>query len=531
MTKPIALLNAKIYTDWHKPPSEAALIENGLIKQVGSTHSILSELTQNTEKMDLQGMTIWPGLCDAHLHLGQLANQLAAINCEKLSKAEILSKVEEKVQASNPGDWIIGFGFNQNEWSPPEYGTARELDRVSPHNPVFIHAKSLHAAWVNSKALQIAGIHAESADPYSGTFLRYEDGSPNGILLEQAIEAVAKHIPQTSPRQMAKELLRTQSYLHSMGITSVHDFDGKTMADALLKLNAEQNLTLRVMKNMRLDSLDLLTREDYRAVLNAGEFLRAGWLKLFADGALGPQSAAMLAPYENSSNRGMLLMSVDEMTDTGIQASQKGWSLSIHAIGDLASRSSLDAIECVIQSTHTHGIRLELPHRVEHIQALDPTDLNRFSNLGIVASIQPIHATSDHLIANKLWGKRSEHAYAYHSLLDSGAELFIGTDAPVEIANPFHTLFAATTRQTLLGEPKPDGWYPAQKLSLKETLMGMTVNPAKCFGTSAQTGMLTPGSNADFIVLKEDPFKLPHTEIARIKPQMTFVAGQKVFSV
>lgn len=529
MTKQTAILNAKIYTDWYSQPSEAILIENGLIKQTGSTQAILSSLPSDSEKFDMQGMIIWPGLCDAHLHLEQLAKQLSAINCEGLSKEEILDKVHQKAHSLAPGEWIIGFGFNQNDWSPPEYGNSRELDAVSPHHPVMLHAKSLHAAWVNSHVMQIAGIHAQSPDPNSGAFLRYKDGSPNGILLEQAIECVAKHIPPISPQQMAKDLLQTQSYLHSLGITSVHDFDGLTMAEALLKINAEQSLSLRVMKNMRFNNFDLLTREDYRATLNDGEFLHAGWLKLFADGALGPQSAAMLAPYKNSTNRGMLLMSVDEMAEIGIQAARRGWSLSIHAIGDLATRSSLDAIEKIQQATQTQNIKQQLPHRVEHIQALDPSDLNRFSALGVVASIQPIHACSDFLTAERLWGARCKHAYAYKSLLESGAELFLGTDAPVELANPFHTLYAAVTRQTLQGEPKPDGWYPAQRLSLKETLIGMTVSPARYFGTAAQTGKLTPGSNADFIVLKNDPFCLPATEIATIKPLMTFVAGKQVY--
>jgi len=530
MTKATALINARIYVDWHNPPVEALHLERGLVRLAGTNRQILSVSPDSTKKFDMQGMTIWPGLCDAHLHLEHLSNQLASINCEGLSKAEILELVRLKAQSLPNGAWIIGFGFNQNDWTPPEYGTAQELDAVSAHNPVLLHAKSLHAAWVNTQAMRIAGIDPKSPNLPADTFLKEKDGSAKGILLEHAIEQIAKCIPQKSPRQLANDLLETQAYLHSLGITSVHEFDDIALANALLTLNAQDKLRLRVMKNMRLNSWDLITQGDYRQTLNAGNYLRAGWLKLFADGALGPQSAAMLAPYENTQNKGILLMSEKEIESVGLIAREHGWSLSIHAIGDLATQTSLNAIERVNRAKTSHNNTSLLPHRIEHIQALDPTDLSRFNALGVVASIQPVHATSDHLVAERLWGERCQHAYAYKSLQDSGAELFLGTDAPVEIANPFHTLYAAITRQTLAGEPNPDGWYPAQRLNMHQALDGMTVNPARYFGTPAQTGTLKPGSNADFIVLEKDPFILSPIEMAKIKPVMTWVAGKCVYT-
>jgi len=238
----------------------------------------------------------------------------------------------------------------------------------------------------------------------------------------------------------------------------------------------------------------------------------------------------MLAPYENTQNKGILLMSEKEIESVGLIAREHGWSLSIHAIGDLATQTSLNAIEHINRAKISHNNTSLLPHRIEHIQALDPADLSRFNALGVIASIQPVHATSDYLVAERLWGERCQHAYAYKSLQDSGAELFLGTDAPVEIANPFHTLYAAITRQTLAGEPNPDGWYPAQRLNMQEALDGMTVNPARYFGTPAQTGTLKPGSNADFIVLEKDPFTLSPIEMAKIKPVMTWVSGECVYT-
>ena len=178
MTKTLALYNGRIYTDWYGAPCEAIIIENGLVRSVGNQQDILSNLSSDAEKLDLNGKTVWPGLCDAHIHLEQLAFQLSAINCEGLSKAEILRKVEQRAENTPVGQWIIGYGFNQNDWQPPEYGTAKDLDAVTPHHPVLIHAKSLHAAWVNSLAMQHAGIEANSPDPEAGSFLRDANGCP-----------------------------------------------------------------------------------------------------------------------------------------------------------------------------------------------------------------------------------------------------------------------------------------------------------------------------------------------------------------
>lgn len=530
MTKSLALLNGRIYTDWYDNPVEALLIEDGLVIQSGSNQDILVQLRPNTQELDLAGKTVWPGLCDSHIHLEQLTYQLASINCEGLSKQEILLAVKEWAKYTPAGEWIIGNGFNQNDWQPPEYGTSRELDEVSPNHPVLIRAKSLHAAWANSQAMRLAGIHENSPDPEAGAFLRYADGSPNGILLEYAISEVSQHIPSPSSEQLEKALLDTQNYLHSFGITAVHDFDDLPLAHALLNLNATDKLRLRVTKNVRMESFERILTESWHEKLKAAPFISPGWLKLFADGALGPQSAAMLEPYENSGNRGMLLMSSEGMANIGLKAREHGWSLTIHAIGDLAARTCLDAVEAIQSQVSEGQTFARLPHRIEHIQALDPQDLPRFKDLNVIASIQPIHATSDYKMATQFWGKRCESAYAYKSLLDSGAMLILGTDAPVELPNPFHTLHAALTRQTLKGEPQPDGWYPAQKLSLVEALQGMTINPAKYYIDPAQTGTLKPGSNADFMVLTEDPFKMPAHRLYEIEPELTFVAGECVYS-
>lgn len=528
MTKPLVLLNGRIYTDWYSAPAEGLIIKNGIVQLAGSQREIKENLVPEAECFDLEGKTVWPGLCDAHIHMEQLAHQLSAINCEGLSKADILHAVQEKIKNTAVGDWIIGYGFNQNDWQPPEYGTAKDLDTVSAHHPVLIHARSLHAAWVNSQALRLAGIHAGSSDPEGGAFLRDDQGCPNGILLENAISIVSNLVPKPSLEKLAQDLLKCQSYLHHLGITAIHDFDGIPCAEALIQMMDENKLRLRITKNLRGESLERVLNENWREKLNRAPYLSPGWLKLFADGALGPQSAAMLEPYENSQNRGMLLMLAQEMADIGQKARQNGWSLAIHAIGDLATRTCLDAITA-LQSEPGNNKGQLLPHRIEHIQALNPHDLPRFHQLGVIASVQPVHATSDYLVASQFWGERCATAYAYQSLLSSGVMLILGTDAPVELPNPFHTIHAAITRQTRSGEPQPNGWFPEQRLSLRDTSQAMTVNPARFFDAKAQTGSLKPGSNADFIVLAEDPFNLPASSLHLIKPEMTFVGGERCY--
>ena len=529
MTKTLALINGKVYTDWYSEPCEAIIINKGLVHSVGNQQDILTTLSTDTEIIDLNGKTVWPGLCDAHIHLEQLAYQLSAINCEGLSKEAILSEVKKRAANTPNGEWIIGYGFNQNDWQPPKYGTAKELDAVSPYHPVLIHARSLHAAWINSQAMQMAGIHPNSPDPEAGSFMRDPSGCPNGILLEYAISMVTKLIPEPSTEKLAQAIIKSQSYLHSLGITAVHDFDDIYLAKALFQLNEQNKLRLRITKNLRVDSLHQILSEDWREKLNLPPYISPGWLKLFADGALGPQSAAMLEPYENSQNLGMLLMTAEEMQEIGQKAGKKGWSLSIHAIGDMATRACLDAIES-LQTKPASGEGRAFPHRIEHIQALHPQDLPRFHQLNVIASVQPVHATSDFKTATRFWGKRCETAYAYRSILESGAMLMLGTDAPVELPNPFHTIYAAVTRQSLKGEPQPDGWYPGQKLNMHDTLLAMTINPARFFNDKAQTGDLKPGSNADFIVFQDDPFVLPPSQLHMVQPEMTFVAGECVYS-
>jgi len=265
----------------------------------------------------------------------------------------------------------------------------------------------------------------------------------------------------------------------------------------------------------------------YKSGVGSGH-LRFGALKFFADGALGPQSAAMLDPYEGSTSRGLLQMDADSVYEQGLQAAELGWPLAIHAIGDAAVRAVLDGFESLRKYEYMHQLP-HLSHRIEHAQLVAPVDLPRFRALNIIASVQPIHATSDMDMAERYWGVRCAYAYAYASLQKQGAVLLAGSDAPVESANPFWGLHAAVTRQRHNGEPGPDGWYPEQRLSLTDALAAYTLNPTRACGFGNVSGKIAPGYHADLIVLPRDPFSIHPSELWQIQPDMTLIDGQIVF--
>lgn len=535
MTKETLLYNANLAFSAGEG-HDAILISDGKIVAIGS-HFLLTSLSEpGTEQIDLQSKTILPGFTDFHLHLQHLSDRLDAVDCQADSRTEVLRRVKERAEASSPGEWIIGYGWNQNDWDPAEYGTAAQLDAVSPNNPVLLHAVSLHAAWANSLALKSAGITADSPDPHRGKILRNDTGQPNGILLEYAVPMVEARIPQPTTEEIARRILLAQTHLHSLGITGIHDFDRFPAAEALLHLVEQDLLRLRISQNLPAEQLDRALEEGWRKKLDRPPYLQPGWIKLFADGALGPLSAAMLEPYENSTESGMLLLSAQEMAETGIKAAQDRWPLDIHAIGDRAVHEVLNGFE-LLRQYETENKLPHLPHRIEHLQLIHPDDFERLKKLNLIASVQPAQATTDIDIAEQHWGARCEYAYAYQNLLDLGLPVRFGSDAPVESANPFEGLFAATTRQRFelseTGSPQTinpvKAWYPRQCLTLEDAVKAFTV-PLSSYPNRTSLMPLSPGNPADLILLEEDPYQLQLYELHQLLPLMTMVSGEIVYS-
>lgn len=514
----------------HAPGFEdatAIVIEGGEILALGSDRDVLNGGFKADTLQDLQGRTVWPGLWDAHVHLGQLAESQSRVDCETDTLGDCLNRVQKAAQALPPGGWVLGHGWNQNRW-PEGFGTAQQLDAVCEGHPVYLTAKSLHAAWANSKAFQLAGLHAKSPDPTGGFLQRDGNGSLTGILFEaSAMAMVESVIPSTSLRDLQKGIERLIPQLWAMGLVGVHDFDEAAYWRIFQDIFHLGRYPFRFRKNIPFEQREHFAELGLHTD-DGDPFLQVGALKLFADGALGPQTGAMLAPYEGGENRGELLMTDSEILEAGVCAGQSGLALTVHAIGDRAIRTVLNGFEQLRE--HERQYQLIHPlHRIEHVQIISPDDLPRLTELGIVASVQPIHAPSDMQMADRLLGERSAWSYAYRSLLDSGAELVCGSDAPVESINPFQGLHAAVTRRRPDGKPGQDGWHSEQRLTLAEALDGFTHAPARISRRGHQLGRIAPGYAADLIILQEDPFSIERQSLATIQPLATLIAGQSVY--
>ncbi|HMD89783.1 MAG TPA: amidohydrolase family protein [Anaerolineaceae bacterium] len=522
------LYNAKIFTpNPQKSTLTAILIDDDRILAVGNDDEILAEAGLRTDKINLAGKTVWPGLTDAHIHLQNYALALQRIDCETPTRQECLQRVAERALRVPADDWILGHGWNQNIWAEGP-GNAQMLDRVAPHNPVYLTTKSLHAGWANSAALRLAGINSDTSDPIDGKIERDAGGKPTGILFETAVALIESILPKPKLEQTSQAILAAQTEMWKMGLTGAHDFDQASCFSALETLDQSHQLHLRMVKSIPLDNI-------YHAIaigLQSGfgsKFLRIGSVKMFADGALGPRTAAMLKPYENELDyAGLLMLDAEQIAEFGRKATYNGLSIAIHAIGDRANHEVINGY-AQIRIFEDQQALPHLRHRIEHVQLLHPEDLDRLTKYDIIASMQPIHATSDMLIADLHWGKRAAFSYTWQSLLGRGVHLAFGSDAPVESPNPFWGLHAAVTRRRADGSPGAEGWYPEQRLTLLEALNAYTQGAAYAAGLENRLGKLEPGYFADLIVLDLDPFSIPAQEIYRIKPEATMVGGKWVW--
>lgn len=537
------LYNAHIHTqDPSQPTASALVIDRDRIIAVGNADDLLNQFP-NALKEDMQGRVILPGLTDAHLHLQHYSLSLQKIDCETDTKAECLRRVAERVKNTKPGEWVLGHGWNQNVWFPSPSGRgargegelgvngfphASELDAIAPNNPVYLTAKSLHAAWSNTTAIKLANITSQTSDPHNGQIQHDIHGNATGILLETAMELVSEIVPRAAINELADAIEKAQPILWKMGLTGVHDFDRRDAFMALQQLHAQKKLKLRVLKNIPVE----LINEAHALGLRGGfgdDMLRIGNVKVFMDGALGPHTAAMIQPYAGEKeNRGILNMDGEELFEHGRKAAQVGLGMTVHAIGDRANHEVLNAYE-QLRKYETENHLPALRHRIEHVQVVHPDDAPRLGKLNIIASMQPIHATSDMLIADAFWGERSRLAYAMKTQLDFGAPLALGSDAPVESPNPFLGIHAAVTRRRADGSPSAEGWYAEQKLSMAEAWSGYTLGAAYAAYMEDRLGRLAPNHLADLIVLEKDPFTCNPNDLLTLASSATMIGGEWVW--
>jgi predicted amidohydrolase YtcJ len=524
------LYNANIYTfDESQPKASAILIAGGRIVAVGEKDVLESMAHGRVEKQDMQGRTILPGLTDAHLHIQYYALFLGKIDCETKTKDECLHRVAERVKNARPGEWILGHGWNHNEWSTGgEFPTAEELDEFAPNNPVYLTSKSLHAAWANTSALNLANITNDTPNPKDGVIQRGHAGRATGALLETAMMLVDDLIPEPSVAEIASAIEAAQPIFWKMGLTGIHDFDRRHSFMALQQLHAQDKLKLRVNKNIPVDSLD----HAFELGLRTGfgdDWLWVGSVKAFMDGALGQRTAAMFQPYlSEPENRGILNMDGEELFEHCRHAVDVGLSMTVHAIGDRANHEVLNAYEQLRKYENEKGLP-HLRHRIEHVQILHPDDAPRLAQLNVIASMQPIHAPSDMFMADRLWGDRSALAYAWRTQLNYGAHIAFGSDAPVESPNPFLGLHAAVTRRRTDGTPSAEGWYPEQKLTLAEALSAYTLGAAYAANAEHRLGKLAQNYLADLIVLEQDIFSVDPDDLLTMSASATMINGEWVF--
>ncbi len=529
------LYNANIRTlDTNHPSVSAILIAGGRIIAVGEKDKLENLAHGKVEKQDMQGKTILPGLTDAHIHLQYFSLGLAKVDCETKTKDECLRRIAERARNSKPGEWVLGHGWNQNEWHSSsgrvvgdEWPTASDLDAIAPANPIYLTAKSLHAAWVNTAALNLAGITLDTPNPKDGAIQRNAKGQATGVLLETAMGLVGSAVPEPSIHDIEQAIQKAQPILWKMGITGVHDFDRRESFMALQSLHASNKLKLRVSKNIPVENLDQATTLGLRTGFG-DDWLWIGSVKAFMDGALGPHTAAMFQPYENEpENKGILNMDGEELFEHCRKAADVGLSMTVHAIGDRANHEVLNAYEQLRKYETAQGLP-HLRHRIEHVQIIHPDDAPRLAGLNIIASMQPIHATSDMFAADRFWGNRSKYSYAWRTQLNYGALIAFGSDAPVESPNPFLGLHAAVTRRRADGSPSAGGWHPEQKLKLAEALSAYTLGAAYAANAEDRLGMLTENHLADLIVLNEDPFKVDPNDLLSLNAIATMINGEWV---
>lgn len=508
--------------------STALVILHGRIVAAGSDDEVLALVGPGTIKQNLEGRTVIPGLTDAHMHWRWTSRALSEVDVfEVPDKAVAVQRVAERVAESEPGEWIVGHGWTQDFWPDKLFPTAADLDPAAPDNPVYLRAKSGHALWVNTVALRIAGIDASTIDPPGGQIGRDEAGNPTGILYETALGLVSRHLPGIDSERMIAHMEAAQKLALASGLTGFHDFDGPDCMNELQILRERGKLGLRVVKNINNPYIEHAHALGIRRGFG-DDWIRIGALKIFADGALGPRTALMVDPYEGEpENYGIVYTDKEEIYQLVSKASAAGLPSTVHAIGDRAVHDVLDVVEAVRKEEAERGEPTSTRrHRIEHLQIVHPNDLHRLAELDIIASMQPIHATSDYQMADAYWGPRSKLAYNPRAQIDQGVVVAFGSDSPIDPFDPLAGIYAAVTRRRPDGAPGPDGWYPENRITVAEALRGFTIGPAYAASMEDRLGRLVPGYLADLVVLDRNLMTIPPDEILDTRVVGTMVDGR-----
>lgn len=491
-----------------RPRATAVAITDGVIIAVGNDADIEALRGPRTVVLDAGGGTVTPGLIDAHAHLLGLGESLATVD---LRGATSMDEVVRRLQSEPPAEgWLIGRGWDQNLWPGAAMPTHHPLTQAFPDRPVWLRRVDGHAGWGNAALLRETGIGPRTPIPEGGEILRDSSGTATGVLIDAAMEIV--EVPELAAADLRARIEAAQQHVLERGLTGVHEMGIDAAEDAAYRRLASDPEGLRVRVHAYAAQswfMQDLSEQAPDPLLIGSQYALAG-VKLYADGALGSRGAALLHPYEDrEGHTGLMQHDAAALGRVVLVAMRGGWQVATHAIGDAANRAVLD----VYAQTLEHAARRDPRPRIEHCQILDPADIHRFAELGVIASMQPTHATSDMgWVPDRLGARRLAGAYAWRSLLDANAHLCFGSDFPVELPDVTHGLYAAITRQDASGAPKA-GWLPDQRVSLERAVRGFTVEAAYASHREAELGRIQLGMQADLtcfgrVLDEEEPARI-----------------------
>src|SRR5438552_13637675 len=528
-------LNGNIYTVNEKQPhAEAIAIKMDRIAFVGSNIDAEKFRGDRTRVIDLHGHAVFPGFTDSHCHSFGIGEREMNLNLEGTHTLEdVLAEVQERVTKTEPGKWVTGRGWIETCWKPPQFPTRTDLDKIAPKNPVFLTRADGHAAIANSAALKMAGITRDTPNPFGGEILKDQtSGEPTGMLLDNAMDLI--NVPPPIKAERERAFLVGVDREIKLGWCEIQNAGSELSDQAIIRRVFDAGkIKLRVVNAAWGPGEPAQKLLQNGPTLNAyGHRFTQRTIKVIFDGALGSRGAALLAPYSDKPDTsGYLTQKESELAPMFEQALRRGIQVETQAIGDRANRIILDLYERALQSVSPDQRKIREPRwRVEHAQILSAQDLPRFAKLGVIASMQPSHAISDLFFAPARLGlDRLAGAYAWNSLLKTGAIICGGSDAPIERGEPMIEFYAAVVRKSIRGE-SGEGWHPEQAVSREEALKMFTINAAFAAFEENDKGSIEPGKLADFTVLSTDIMKIPETEIPKTRCEMTVIGGEIVYS-
>jgi predicted amidohydrolase YtcJ len=526
----LIVTNARIYTvDAGRPRAEALAVKDGRIVFVGASQPAMALKGTATRVVDVGGRTIIPGMTDAHGHVLGLGLALRWVDLVGTkSYDEVIRRVIERAKTTPKGQWILGRGWDQNQWGDTRFPTAEALSKALPDHPVMLERVDGHAVLANAKAMALAGVTAQTADPVGGRLERDAQGAPTGVFVDNAQPIVATKVPELSSAEVRDAIVASVKELNRWGLTGVHDA-GSSLGtiDAYEALGKAGQLDIRLYAMIGDDAAAL---KKYFAIgPRSGLFDGRLWVrsvKLYADGALGSRGAALLDPYnDDAKNTGLLVSTLAHIKDVSVQALRAGFQVGTHAIGDRGNRNVLDAYAQAFAEVPVADPRF----RVEHAQIVNFADFPRFAAMGVIPSMQASHQTSDMYWAEQRIGSsRAPGAYAWRTFLDQGSIIPNGSDFPVEHPNPLISFHAAIARQDANDWPA-GGWHPEQRMTREEALKSMTLWPAVAAFQENELGSITPGKRADFVVLSQDIMTIGAGDILRTRVLSTWIGGKAVY--